>query len=233
MFQRSSLAAIAIVTAVAGWSAAQEYPPPPPIQGSYYFQHHASTAYEGWLRGQADLRRAWGEYNYNTALARRQLEEARSRYLDNERKRVETYFAVRDINRQARDHERRPRPSRDELVRNARIVAPGRLTAYEYQAAAGAIQWPAALRIDELEPGRQLIDRLFGDRTAENSGLGSENYQAIHEAIGQMQEQLKDRIDTVSPMEYIQAKDFLRRVDYEARHPLAVEALASAPVGGS
>ncbi|MBX3438547.1 MAG: hypothetical protein KF861_13730 [Planctomycetaceae bacterium] len=47
-----------------------------------------STAHESILRGQADVIRARGEHALMTAEAARSLEEAKSRYLDNEVKRL-------------------------------------------------------------------------------------------------------------------------------------------------
>ena len=56
---------------------------PPPAQGGVQTYRHASTAAEGALRGWADLYRAQGEYNYNTASAALIFEHARRANFDN------------------------------------------------------------------------------------------------------------------------------------------------------
>src|SRR5262245_49306702 len=87
----------------------------------------ASTPPEGALRGEADLGRSLGEYNYNTSLGAKIGEEAISHGLDNRLKNEETYFAMRQLNREARAAEDSPRLSAADVARINREKAPPRL----------------------------------------------------------------------------------------------------------
>ena len=78
----------------------------------------------------------------------------------------------------------------------------------------------------EYRAEREAIDRLIAERTVNNSGLGSANGQAIKAAARQMKAKLKGQIRTISPSEYVQAKNFLSSLEYEAQLPLDVRAVA-------
>ncbi len=81
----------------------------------YPVYYHSSTAAEGAARGMADVIRSAGDYNLRTSEAARNVEEARSRNLDNRLKSTQTFFEMRRVNREAapprrrRDCPRRPR----------------------------------------------------------------------------------------------------------------------------
>src|SRR5688572_22080895 len=68
---------------------------PQPSQSPPLVQHHASTAFEGELRGRADAIRALGDYNYNTAAGALIFEEARKANYANELLHAETFWAKR------------------------------------------------------------------------------------------------------------------------------------------
>ena len=100
-FNRISLAALFTIT-LSSFSSADEpaYPLPrptfaggvvaPAVGGYGYLRTGAaaSTAHESILRGRADVIRASGEHALLVAEALRSYEEAKSRYLDNEVKRL-------------------------------------------------------------------------------------------------------------------------------------------------
>jgi hypothetical protein len=199
---------------------------PQPVPSPSSYQHHASTAYEGWLRGRADLRRAAGEYNYNSALANMYNQEAYRRYLENRTKKVETYFQMRALNQEARNAERRRRPTREAISRNARRAAPARLASYQFQPLLGTVVWPAVLRDREFQETRESVDQLIAARTIGNSGKGSENHRKVRNLTLRMKGQLKDQIDTMKPMEYVQAKKFLTSLEYEVSHKIKASGLA-------
>ena len=206
---------------------AQQYASPQPVTSPHLFQHHASTFQEGWLRGWADLHRAAGEYNYNSALARMYNEEAYNRYLDNEKKYAQTYFEKRELQRQARINERGPRPTRAQLTQFARQKAPGRLSAHEYQPELGQVRWPAVLQERTFAVERSAIDQLMADRNINNSGAGTENHDQISQLTSRMRGKLKEQINRLTPMQYVSAKKFLNSLEYESRHALNVNGLAA------
>jgi hypothetical protein len=195
----------------------------------YYpgWYHHASTYEEGLLRGWGAVAQALGEYHYNTSLALIHREEARSRYLDNRSKSVQTYFTLKKINKEYRAQERTPRLTREDYARLAAELGPKRLSRSQYEPSLGKLHWPALLEGDEFSANRQPIDRLIAERTIENSGLGSANQRAITGLVAQMKSDLKKQVRAVDPTEYVQAKNFLESLDREVRSPIDIQAIAA------
>ena len=199
----------------------------PYYRGYYPGYYHASTYEEGVLRGWADVRRATGEYNYNTSAALINREEARSRYLDNREKAVLKYFSIKKINKEYRTQERKPRPTQEEYARLAKEAAPDRLSASQYEPALGKLSWPALFDGDVFAAERDLIDRLIAERTIDNSGLGSPSAKAIELLTAQMKSKLKGQVGSLSASEYMNAKNFLASLEYEAQLPLDVRGVAA------
>ncbi|MBC8868649.1 MAG: hypothetical protein H8E44_04495 [Planctomycetes bacterium] len=71
------------------------------------------------------------------------------------------------------------------------------------------------------------VDRLMEERTVENSGLGSDNCRQVKQVASQLEKKLKDKIDTVSPSEYVAGKRFLAGLSYEAQQKPGIRGLAS------
>lgn len=196
------------------------------IPGTGYGGYYASTEAEGFLRGLGDLARGAGEFNYNTSRAMINAEEARSRYLDNRMKYTQTYFDMRRYNREAVAYERGPRPTSDDFARYAKEQAPDRLSSFEYEPALGRVFWPSILQSPVFATERNAVDNLMALRTTRDSGLGSDNHQQISQVVAQMQSTLKENIDTLSPAEYMKAKNFLTSLQYESQIPPRPSGLA-------
>ena len=64
--------------------------------GSY---HHASTAAEGAARGMADVVRSAGAANLMNSEAAINIEDARSKYIDNRMQATNTYFQMKTVNK--------------------------------------------------------------------------------------------------------------------------------------
>ncbi len=196
-------------------------------QSPALIQRHASTFEEGVLRGWADLWRAAGSFNYDSSLAAINQQEAYSRHLENKQKYAETYFNMRNLNREYRDAARRPRPTMSELKQYARDAAPERLSAYELQPETGQVAWPAALQGPQYAEQRSAIESAFAQRSVLNSGIGSSSQQVVTSQSASMQAQLKSELHEMPPMEYVAAKKFLTSLSYEAQQPLQLDGLAS------
>jgi len=87
--------------------------------------HHASTVMESHARGYADLLRAQAQYNLITSQAMLQAAQARRLQLDNRVKQTETFFQLREMNRNARFGERSlawPQPLNGPEFANYRTV---------------------------------------------------------------------------------------------------------------
>ncbi len=99
----------------------------------------------------------------------------------------------------------------------ASAAAPHRLTASQYDRTHRIINWPLELRDPKFDDVRFQLDKLFHERTPQNSGDGSDNFKAIAQACNQMEEILKTDIRVLRPMQYIQVLQFIHSLAYEAR----------------
>ena len=57
------------------------------------------------------------------------------------------------------------------------------------------------------------------ERTAEDSGLGSENYRQVRQVTEEIHEELREQLLDIPSDEYMVAKKFIDGLKYEARQP--------------
>jgi len=220
------LAALAFTAFAATVSHAQWYGPTYNAFGNSGYYRHASTAYEGYLRGWADLHRGVGQHKVLDSIAANYYQDAYSKAIDNDLKATEAYFTKRQINREARAAEALPKPTPQQLAQYARERAPERLSTTEYRPSVGKVYWPATLNDTLFAAERAEIDDAMAHRTMGDAGVGSESYVRINEAATSIQAKLKDNIRSMSPTEYLAAKKFVTRLAYEARFAPGVEGVA-------
>jgi hypothetical protein len=228
------IATLGVSALFASLAFAQATTPPPvidPIYGYGFGDHgggyHASTAAEGFLRGRAAVIRAAGEFNYTTSLALINIEEARSRYIDNRAKWTETYFAMRKTNQAYREAERGYRPTQEVLNRISQEASPHRLEPSQLDPSLRTIFWPALLSRSDFDSVRTQLDELFTVQRPNNSGLGTENYREIMALTAEMQALLDTMINQLHPDEYLAARRFIESLAYEARFPAGQQAVVT------
>lgn len=194
-----------------------------PIYSPRFGWGRASTYQEGLLRGWGDYIRARGEYNYNTSLAMVHAQEARRRAIENRKAAVKAYFDLKELN-----HERRfgnqERPTQADFERYAQARLPEALAGHQYQRALGKLHWPPVLQRPEFDEIRTALDQAVAERTVENSGIGSENYQQICQLVDLFESKLKASLNQLTTDESISARKFLASLKYEARSPLEADA---------
>ncbi len=179
---------------------------------------HASTAAEGYARGQAARIYALGHYNLSTAEARRSHAETFSREIDNRAKRIDHYYAMRERNRQERAALRRPRPTAEQLERLAAAGRPDPLSPSELDAATGAVFWPSLLQEDDYRLLRAELEVAFAQRAA-HGDLASAAARRAKLAADQMLDQLRARVREVPQQDYIAARRFLESLAYAVDRP--------------
>lgn len=184
-----------------------------------------STEVGSGLYGMGAFARSVGDYNYNTARAARELEEARTRAIMNHKLAVETWFDLKRQNKQFRASKLEPL-SASQLSVTLESQRPVRLTDSQYSAVTGKLSWPVALLGGAFESQRVTLDRAFGSRTSRDGGSESAFYARVHRATEVMLTTLRDRIELFSPNEYMAAKKFLLALRYEALSPSNPTALA-------
>lgn len=173
--------------------------------------YHASTVEEGVQRGFADVVRSQGAANLMNSMAAGNIEDARSKYIENRLQATQTFFDMRRINAESRRSERSMPLSNEAYVRLARQQAPNRLSVSQLDPLTGTITWPAPLRREAYAENRQQLETLFKERA---SGV-DDNYDAIRTATATFLDKLKADVNTFQPNEYIQGRRFLESLSFE------------------
>jgi len=118
---------------------------------------------------------------------------------------------------QAAVHEIWVQHNTEMAARLARLDAPKRLTRSQYDAATSVIWWPPLFREDErFAIDRDRIDVLFGHRSPQFSGLGSQNCLQVCQRAGRMKRTLKAMQGELDGTTYAAMKSFLKSVGYES-----------------
>lgn len=177
---------------------------------------YGPTADSGFLIGKAAFAMGLGQYNYNTALAARQLQEADKEAIQNDLFGLRTYFEKKRLNDEYWASKHPPMtPEQNLLVEQSRV--PRRLTASELDPTWNVIRWPLVLERPEFETVRQALEDAFAHRNDGNFGIGSPAYNHIKELTRDMRSILDQEYDSMSQMEWIQAMRFIESLAYEPR----------------
>lgn len=193
-----------------------------PGWGWYY---EASTAAEGFLRGRAAELEAAGEFLRDSSVAANNFQEAHRRALENSTRRVDTYFHRRQLNEQYRAEMRGQPPTPAQVRKYAKATLPDRPAADQLNRVTGEIDWPATLAGKEFADYRKRLGDLFEQRSRESErGLDSEHYAEIKRVAKEMLSALKEHVKEMPPMQYIQARNFIESLQYEARFDLKASA---------
>jgi hypothetical protein len=210
------LLCLSVAVALAGNSLAQNVALVPINNWSYY--DHASTAGEGFLRGQAAAVQAVGQANYMHSLAAVNYAEANRLQIENHRLYVKTTLANREEVQSYRERYARRPISKEQWQEFSKRALPDRLSSDQYNN--GKIVWPHILRMDEYAPIRKRVDELVAKRSIDDSGDGSPSQREIASLVDSLKILLRENIDTLSSSQYGNAKWFLICLDYEMKQPL-------------
>jgi ubiquitin len=209
--KRSAIGALAIVAALGSWAAAQYY-------GGAYINNKASTPGESHARGMSDMVRSQGMANLANSEAAINMTEATKRNMENRDQWTDTYFQMRQKNRDYRAAERRPRASREDFVRMAAAGRPSKLSPSDLDSVTGEIDWPRALTRPEFADSRTTLENLFAKRAAYGQSTWKDSSQ-IAAITKKMEEDLKKVIRDVPPSDYTASKRFLDSLAYENQQP--------------
>jgi hypothetical protein len=206
------LVALLITTGSMAWGQAVVTP-----INNWSYQRHASTAAEGFLNGQAQVIQAVGQANYLNSVAAVNLQEAHSKWIDNRKKYVTTYYENKVYSKEMRDRYSKKPPTKEEWDKVNSTAMPEPLTAQQYDRAAGKITWPHVLRTNEYDAFRNRIDDLVQKRSADNDGDGSPFQREVASLVDAMKMLLKTNFNTLTVSQYGDAKEFLRSLDVEVK----------------
>jgi hypothetical protein len=169
-----------------------------------------------YLSGAGALADGLGQYNYNTALAIRQLEEANRQAIDNLAYSQKSQIEMRRLNKVQwlADH---PRSTPEQTAKINESRLPRRLSTSELDPTWGQIRWPAVLQRPEFEKVRAGLEDIFAHRSVETFGVGSPAYTEVQRLTREMRTALDEQHATMSQMEWIQSMRFIESLAYESR----------------
>lgn len=205
---------IAVLLTLSSAVVAQDYPVPYYAVGSNNYRH-ASTVEEGAARGMADVIRSTGAANLMNSEAAKNIEDARKKYIENRLQATQTYFEMKQINKQARWGNQK-RPTQADLIRYSQARLPDRLNHLQLDPLSGTLTWPMLLRLKELEPHRKRMQELFELRAKEGF-VGPDEYVEIQNIVKAMSDVTKSVAKNFPTSATIDARKFLEGLAYEAR----------------
>ncbi len=174
-----------------------------------------STPAGSYLTGMANAIRAEGEFNLNSSAAAINLAEARRREIENRKLWTNTYFEMRRINQAYTNPARPPRPP-ETWARLAQNAAPNRLDNNLLDPVNGQIVWPSALQGTEFAPERGVLEQMFAQRAMSHGAIGVEGHATIRRTVDAAMAKLRDRIREIDTRSYLEARNFLRSLGFEA-----------------
>jgi hypothetical protein len=203
--------ALALVAVVSGKCEA--------MWGGGWGMNWSSTAQEGADRGLAAVVQAQGYANLQNSEAAKNWEEAKTLEMQNKLRWTETYFEMRQVNRDKRANETGPRVTQDQAIRLARMAAPPRLPSTQLDPVTGYIEYPLILTSDIYKSYRERLDSLFSQRAASGGSIRYDDFKAIETTISQFVETLQQHVGEYAAGDYGRARNFLDSLMNEARQP--------------
>lgn len=177
-----------------------------------------STVDGSTLSGEAALATGLGKYNYDSARAAKQLEEARKLAIANQLLAQQAYYQLRAVN-QAEWQAEHPRLTPEQRAQINQGRLPRRLSTADLDPTWGVIRWPAVLERPEFEKFREQLGDAFAHRADERYGVDSPFYDRVHKLTRDMRAVLDERMGSMSQMQWIEAMRFIESLAYETRFP--------------
>jgi hypothetical protein len=172
-----------------------------------------STAAGSSMTGMANVISAKGDYNLSTSAAAINMTQAEKQEIQNRQDYTNTYFEMRATNKAARDAERGPRVTAEQMAHMAREAAPKPLSPGEVNQVTGKVNWPDALQMDLFAADRARLEPLL----ATFAHLGTLDYSdrtIARNIINNMNKLLKSQIRVMPATDYTASKSFLESLMY-------------------
>ena len=183
-----------------------------------YGYGYGATAPGSYAHGLADLVRAHGEHNRQSAEAAISLQQAQQLEIENRKRRIQAHHELRRLYRADRVAEQAKR--RDRMVQffqNRTRPKPVRLGGDQLDPDSGAIAWPAVLTKDTFARERQGLEVLFQKRADQEGELSSDEQLKIQQTANAMLEGLKTHIRKIRSSDYVVAMRFVEALSNETR----------------
>jgi hypothetical protein len=213
------LALASVILAQATNSSSQytpAVPAAPSVGGGYGLwggNFSGGTVEGSMMQGMASVISAQGNYNLATSAAAVNTTQAIKQDIQNRQDATNAYFSIKETNRAAREAMRSPRLSEEQLVRMAAQAAPKPIDSTEFDPVSGRVLWPKLLQADAFKQRRTTVEQLLL-KQAQYGKLGLAEHDQAGTAIEGMSDLLREVINSVSPQDYIEAKNFLKSLMY-------------------
>lgn len=229
-----NLKKVLLIAILAGFSDQVQAQGPAIAQpiANWSYTNHSSTLVEGALRGQSAVISSVGQTVYMDSLAAVNYAEAYKRAIENSVAVTKAYYERREMR-----NEFNLKYGPKAFVGEARkkfieYYSPKRLSAQDFDSQRGLVTWPHILRQEQFVPVKDQIDQVFSTRDATNSGDGSSTHREVVQLCQAMSGLLRENIGAMTPDQYINAIEFIRSIEFEARTVLSAESKAvPAPTG--
>ena len=184
---------------------------------TWSYTGHSSTLVEGALRGQSAVISSIGQTVYFDSLAAINYTEAYKRAIENSVAVTKSYYERRAI----RDEymlKYAPRAFVGEARKKfIEYYSPKRLSAQEFDLQHGKLTWPHILRQEQFAPVKDRIDQVFKTRDLSNTGDGSTTHREVYQLSNALTGLLRENIGNMTSDQYINALEFIRSVELEAK----------------
>ncbi len=167
------------------------------------------------LNGMANAISAKGDYNLSTSAAAINMTQAQKNEIQNRQLYTNTYFEMRQTNTKAREAERGPRLTMEQLTRIARSGVPQPLSPSQMDPVTGRLDWPGPLQDPNFEAQRQQVDALFAQR-AKYGGLTYADQMKARGLLDAMFDTLKAQMTQIPSQDYMLCRTFLQSTMYAA-----------------
>jgi hypothetical protein len=232
-------------------NAQAEFPSPSyaPQRSAYYpyaypyvHPYYSSTAAEGFLRGQADWMRGYGDMHRSLGEAACFYRTADHLRMRNRQYKIEQFWLNRrTYAERLRPYERRNQavevPSPNQPQRRPSVSAPLDQLAgtssikprhYSRWYVAGEITWPTTLKSVSTSQARRTLEHLVAQRAAGVYVNANVNIQdKIASTIDSMLAELKSRIKSIPTVEYVEARYLLLAVLERSNDSISATDLAN------
>ncbi|MGE5191622.1 MAG: hypothetical protein ACM3U2_03915 [Deltaproteobacteria bacterium] len=184
--------------------------------GGYGYGFGGGTVESNYLYGMSNVIRAEGEYNALTSAAGVNYEEARGRYLDNQKKWWQNYLEGQEAHQKLMVAKRaREKHSPEALALAAASGLPRPLPPDALDPVTGQITWPEVLQADKYAGDRKELEQLFELRAKTTQTAGTS--EAVHAAADKMTGRLRKDVQSLPANEYMVARKFLDSLAWAAR----------------
>lgn len=166
----------------------------------------------------ADMVRSAGMATLMTSKAAVNVEDARSRNIDNQLKHTQVWLERQRLLGSYHASMRKPPPTAEQLYRYNQARRPKPLSASEFDPLSGAITWPVVLRAEPFESYRGSAEKFFREVAEKPETFSFELYSSFEQASAECLAALKKHIKSYRPDDFIRAKKFVESLNYSAQH---------------